>query len=234
MSKIHLLEADSIRKSYGDRSVLSDVYFSCKTNEIVGVVGRNGAGKSTLLRIIFGELGSLGGVVHIDKKYYGQPFRKMGIMAYLPQESMLPGNTSIKRIIRSFVPRVGFEEIASDPRILPHMGKKASQLSGGERKYIEVKMLLALKRKFLIFDEPFNGIEPIYREHIAHLLKSAKSSSGIIISDHDYRNVIGISNRLYLISSGVCREIKNLVDLELSRYLPAGSIEAERLEMNSE
>lgn len=85
---------------------------------------------------------------------------------------------------------------------------------------MEVSLVLSLNTRFILIDEPFTGIEPIYKDIIINKLEQSKNNAGILLTDHDYRNVIKVSNRIYLILDGVCREIQNLDQLYQIGYLP--------------
>src|SRR5688500_8130139 len=186
----HILEADSILHSFGSRSLLSDVYLRCQTGEITGLLGRNGSGKSTLLKIIFGSLPADNKHIRIDGNIYHQPFQHQ-LIGYLPQDAFLPANVSLHRIVDIFIPsKANRSRIKENERINPHLKKPVNQLSGGEVRYFELLLLLHLDAPFLLLDEPFSGIEPIYKEHIKTLLRTYRKEKGFIITDHDYRHII--------------------------------------------
>ena len=220
----HILEADSIVHNFGTRNLLSDVYLKCQTGEIIGLLGRNGSGKSTLLKIIFGSLPADLKHVRIDGKIYHQAFGHQ-LIGYLPQDSFLPANLSLHQIIDIFIPsKANRSHIKENERIKFHLKKPGSQLSGGELRYFELLLLLHLDVPFLLLDEPFSGIEPIYKEHIKALLKTYKQEKGFIITDHDYRHIIEVSDRIILLTNGACKSIKNLRELEDLKYVPPGSV----------
>jgi ABC-type multidrug transport system ATPase subunit len=220
----HILEADSILHSFGTRILLSDVYLRCQTGEIIGLLGRNGSGKSTLLKIIFGSLAAENKHIRIDGNIYHQPFQ-YNLIGYLPQDSFLPSSSSLHQIIDIFIPsKANRSIIKENERIKLHLKKPSSQLSGGELRYFELLLLLHLDAPFLLLDEPFSGIEPIYKEHIKTLLRSYKKEKGFIITDHDYRHIIEVSDKIVLLTDGACKHIKNLYELEDYKYIPPGSV----------
>ncbi len=215
----HKLEADSIRKSYGNRIILNDIYLSCSTGEIIGLLGLNGSGKSTLLKIIFGIVNTPNKSVRVDSRYYKTPYLIPGLISYLPQETILPPAMTVKRILKSVLDTSQLNRVISDERINPHLNKSTKQLSGGERKYLEICLVMALKKKFVMLDEPFTGIEPIYREIIGQKIKEGAADQGIIISDHDYMNVLSTSTRQYYLSNGNLKPSDGLNDLSGFGYL---------------
>ncbi|MDH5366928.1 MAG: ATP-binding cassette domain-containing protein [Cyclobacteriaceae bacterium] len=223
--KTHELEVDSLLKSFNKAYILTDVYLKCVTNEVVGILGRNGSGKSTLLEIIFGTLDSENKSIRIDKKTYHIPFKEGNLIAYLSQDSFLPKNVLLGKLITLFIPdKQNQKRVRNDERVKEHLNKTSSDLSGGERRFFEVLLLMNLPAKFVLLDEPFAGIEPLYKEKIKELVNEYKKEKGFIITDHDYRNIIDASDRIILITSGVCKPINKLQQLEEYNYLPKGTI----------
>lgn len=221
----HQLEVGSILMSYGTKELLTDVYLKCETGDIIGLLGRNGSGKSTLLKIIFGTVQALNSSIRIDGRPCSYPYKQKDQIAYLPQHRFLPVDIPIKKIIDIFIAgKDGKRNIKENERIGPHLNKYVNQLSGGELRYLEILLLLNLDVKFVLMDEPFSGMEPLYRERIAELIKAYRDKKGFIITDHDYRNIIGTSTRLILLTNGVCKHIQSLDQLESFNYLPPGTI----------
>jgi ABC-type multidrug transport system ATPase subunit len=221
----HQLEVDSIQKSYGTKELLTDVYLKCETGDIIGLLGRNGSGKSTLLKIIFGTVPALNSNIRINGRTCPYPYKKNDQIAYLPQHRFLPADIPVKKIIEIFIAaKAAKQSIRENERITCHLDKNVHQLSGGELRYFEILLLLHLDVKFVLMDEPFSGIEPLYKEYIAALIKSYSNTKGFIITDHDYRNIISTSNQLLLLSNGACKAIHSLDQLEQFNYLPPGTL----------
>ena len=206
-----LLEIDSVIKSFKSRQVLTDVYLSCKTGDIIGLLGRNGTGKSTLLKILFGTLPADNKFIRIDNKVNDKPYLSATEISYLPQDSFLPRHLSVIKSINLFLGKKKASSFLDDPVIENIKENKISQLSGGELRYFEIKLLLHLDTKFVLLDEPFNGISPIIIESIKEQIVASSKTKGIILTDHDYRNVLNVANRFCLIFDG---GIKQLVDKE--------------------
>ena len=214
------LQADSIVKNYGTLRVLSDIFISCKPGEIVGLVGRNGSGKSTLLKIIFGSLKADQKFVKANESQIVTLADGISHIKYLPQDNFLPKNNRIDKLLGLFDGSLDINELYSDPLVSGLLNRKPSQLSGGEKRLVEILIILYSKAKYLLLDEPFNGVAPIHKERIKELIKEKARNKGIIITDHDYRNVLDVSDRIVMIYDGGTRNIKDLKELEFWGYMP--------------
>ncbi len=216
----NLLEIDSVVKSYDNQQVLTDIYLKCTTGDIIGLLGRNGTGKSTLLKILFGTLQADFKFIRIDGKIHNQPFKSINEVCYLPQDSFLPREFSVKKVVELYMNKSQAKSFFEDS-ILSDLGKsKTLELSGGELRYLEIKLLLSLPSKFLLLDEPFNGISPILVDSIKSLIKQNSNTKGIILTDHDYRNVMDVANRFCLIFDGGIKQITDTKDLVKWGYIP--------------
>jgi ABC-type lipopolysaccharide export system ATPase subunit len=210
------MHVDSVLKSYGNKQILSDVFISCNKGEIVGLLGRNGAGKSTLLKIIFGSVKAEYKFIKVGDKYINGVFDNRNKIKYLPQNNFIPNHIKVSTIIKMFCDRASTLLIMNNHLIKPHLNKKSKQLSGGERRILEIFLIIFSNAKFIMLDEPFNGVAPIHKEEIKKLIVEQSINKGFIITDHDYRNILDISTRIVLIHDGGTREIKN--NDELVRY----------------
>lgn len=220
----NLLEVDSVMISFDDRKILTDCYLKCETGDVIGILGRNGCGKSSLLKIIFGTLFTYNKFIRINNKVYNQPYKHGNLIAYLPQHDFLPKNISIQKIIHIYIStKTGREKIINDSRLKNHLKKRISELSGGELRYFEIMLLVNHDVKFIMLDEPFAKVEPLYKELIINLIREYCSTKGFIITDHDYTNIIAASDRIILITNGVCKPIKALVELEQWNYVQTGT-----------
>ena len=108
-------------------------------------------------------------------------------------------------------------------RIAPHLFKKIKELSGGERRYLEVLLILSLPVPFVLLDEPFSAIEPIYKVEIQEMINSSRKEKGVILADHDYNCLMDVSDRVVLLDKGVCRWITEKYQLIEFNYLPPTS-----------
>jgi ABC-type multidrug transport system ATPase subunit len=215
----HILEVDSVRKQFDNKLVVSDVYLKCETNEVIGLLGRNGSGKSTLLKIIFGIVSAENKCIRIDGVVKNKVAQLLKEISYLHQEQFIPNHLTVKKAISlsiSIEKTTGFLE---DTMIQSILDKKISYLSSGELRYLEIKLVLFNPSKFVLLDEPYNGLSPIMVEKVNQLIKDNSSKKGIVITDHDYENVIGISTELLLMKEGKVHTVKDKMDLMEKGYL---------------
>lgn len=214
------LHVDSVNKSYGEKIVLSDIYLSCKPGEIVGMLGRNGSGKSTLLKIIFGSVIAENRFVKIDSVRVSKPFENFNKVRYLPQDSYLPKDVSIDKIIKLFGDNLDANKVRNDPFISNNLKKTSRQLSGGEKRIIEILLMVYSNSRYILLDEPFNGVAPKNIEFIKTRIREQSQTKGIILTDHDYRNIIDVSDRIILLFDGGTKEVKSLDELKYWGYIP--------------
>ena len=222
--KNHTLEIDSVQKQFDYKLVLSDVYLKCVTSEIIGLLGRNGSGKSTLLKIIFGILDADFKFVRIDgivKRTTSELFKEI---SYLSQDNFIPNHFSVKKTIDLTIDKHQVKLFYDDEMIKFISDKKIKHLSGGELRYLEIKLILFNPSKFALLDEPYNGLSPIMIDKINKLIVENSNKKGIIITDHNYENVIKISSRLILMKEGKTFSIKNKNELIEKGYLKEGMI----------
>ena len=126
---------------------------------------------------------------------------------------------SVKKAIQLSIDKNSIQAFLEDNLINPIIDKKINQLSGGELRYLEIKLVLENDKKFALLDEPYNGLSPIAIENINALILQNKAKKGIIITDHNYKNVIEISTDLYLMKAGALSKIKTTEDLVFHGYL---------------
>ena len=213
------LSIDSIFKQFGERKILQDVYIACKTGEVVGLLGLNGSGKSTLLKIVMGLDISDHRHVKVDDKVLLNASETATFLAYLPQQNFLPSHLRLKTIISLCCNDSDATIIKEHPVIKPLLNEKAKYFSGGETRLIEVLLVLHSKAPFLLLDEPFNGIAPVYKEEIVELIHKKSKTKGIIVSDHDYRTILKVCNKLVVLRDGKTNWLKNKEELVSFGYL---------------
>ena len=208
------LEVDSVILEFGLRRILSDIYIRCETGKITTLVGRNGSGKSCLLNIILGKLTPLSKSVRID----GRPVRSVyPDINYLPQTPFVPARLTIRRVFSDY--QVGMEEFISYfPEFKTKLTYRFRQLSGGERRLIEVYLLIKTPAKFTLLDEPFTQIMPVHMETLKPVIQAEKSK-GFLITDHLYKDVMAISQNGYLLHQGKTWPVKSLADLQNLGYI---------------
>ncbi len=213
------LHVDSVREYYGTKLILSDIFLSCKQGEVKALVGRNGCGKSTLLKIIFGSEKADYRFVKVDNKVVKNISDAKNLISYLPQDNFLPNNIKIRKLINYFLGKAKAEILKQNDFIKPLLNKTNNILSGGEKRIVEILLILYSDSNFILLDEPFNGVSPIVREQIISILRTYKNEKGLIITDHDYQNVIKIADNILFLKDGNLKEIKHKNELIELGYL---------------
>lgn len=214
------LYADSIMKSFDTKMVLTDIFLCCEPGEIIGLLGRNGSGKSTLLKILFGAIKADQKFVKANGKMIHRLQDRTGLISYLPQGNFLPPHVSVRTMIAMLCSKKTSKKLLEKPYLKTTLSRRGKQLSGGEKRVIEIFLTIYSNAKYILLDEPFNGVSPVYIEDIKETIRQeAKSGKGFILTDHDYRNIIDVSNRIILLHDGGTKKIKDLAELEKWGYL---------------
>lgn len=216
MSKLHI---DSITKSFGKKDILKDIYLSCETGNICGLLGRNGSGKSTLFQIIFGTIKGDTQYIKLNDIILKNQSDRKNRIAYLPQHSFLPKNIKIKNLIDLFCAKENNAEISQSKFIQPFLNETPNTLSGGELRIVEVLLIIYSKAEFVLLDEPFHSLSPKVVTEIKTIIKQ-QTDKGFIISDHQYHDVLDISDNIFLLSDTHLKPIKDLTELKRFNYLP--------------
>jgi ABC-type multidrug transport system ATPase subunit len=222
--KKHLLEIDSVQKSFDNKNILSDVYLKCETNDVIGLLGRNGSGKSTLLKIIFGIESADFKFVRVDGSVKTKTKDLFDEISYLPQDNCIPNVFTVKKAIELSVSKEKIPVFYSDEMMETILDKKISHLSGGELRYLEIKIILNKSSKFVLLDEPYNGLSPLMVEKVNELIATNSKTKGIIISDHNYENVIKVSTKLVLLKEGKAHHLLSKNELIEKGYLKDGML----------
>lgn len=199
---------------------MQDVYLSCETGKIIGILGRNGEGKSTLLQIIFGTDKGDSQFIKVDNKILQNQTDRKGRIAYLPQHFFLPKEIKIKDLILLFCDQENSEKLFQLDLMKPFLDKTSRNLSGGEKKIAEALIIIYSNSKFILLDEPFNGLSPKMTTEIKKLIKEQSAHKGIIVSDHRYMEILNIADEIYLLSETSLKQIKDLKELQRYNYLP--------------
>jgi ABC-type lipopolysaccharide export system ATPase subunit len=218
------LEIDSVNKTFGEKKVLSDVFLKCEIGDIIGVFGKNGSGKSTLLKIIFGTLNAENKFIRLNNRVLNQPFKIKNGICYLPQDNFIPNSFSVKKVINLAIKQHKFAEFNEDKIISKIINSKIGTLSGGELKYLQIKLILFNESKFCLLDEPYSGVSPIIIELINSQIIEQSKNKGIIITDHNYLYLLEIATKIYLLKEGVGKFLSNKEELIKFGYLKNGMI----------
>ena len=212
----HILEVKNIHKTYARREVVNDVSFAVKAGEIVGLLGPNGAGKTTCFYITCGLVRSNKGEVFLNQKSIGHmPMHKRANLGlgYLPQEPSIFRKLSVENNIMAILElnkslpvkqrKHRLEELLSEFNVEHVRHIQGMTLSGGERRRVEIARSLAMDPKFILLDEPFAGIDPISVGDIQKIIYQLRDKGiGILITDHNYREMLDTCNRSYVLHSG--------------------------------
>ncbi|MEO8172775.1 MAG: ATP-binding cassette domain-containing protein [Sediminibacterium sp.] len=201
---------------FDGRVILSDIYIKCETGKITGLLGRNGEGKSCLMKIIYGDL-PCEKSVRFDSVSQYETFKRPDLLLYLPQFNFIPARLSLGKIFSDFeldyVSLVNkFPEFASKSR------SSIGNLSGGERRLIELYVIVSSKSQFAMLDEPFTHLNPIQTEKVKSLLIEEKKNKGLLITDHNFRHITGISDDLYVLANGKAHLTKSEKEIEMLGY----------------
>lgn len=206
------LESIDVVKSFNKRTVVNRVSISVSQGEIIGLLGPNGAGKTTTFLMILGLYKPDRGNIFLnDMDITRLPvyIRARHGISFLPQEpSILKGLTVEDNILAvvDMLPgkkKVNIDDVLEEMGLLELKKRKAYQLSGGERRRLEIARSLILKPDFLLLDEPFAGIDPIQIRELQSLIKDFRAKGlGIIITDHNVREILKITDRSYIINKG--------------------------------
>jgi lipopolysaccharide export system ATP-binding protein len=215
------LEARHLRKSYGARLVVKDVHLAVGAGEVVGLLGPNGAGKTTTFYMVVGLVRADAGEIHIDgKAVHSLPIHqrsRLGL-SYLPQEASIFRKLTVQENIRAVLElQLGadgrplktaaidslLQQLLQDLSIDKLRDSPASALSGGERRRVEIARALATQPRFILLDEPFAGVDPIAVIEIQKIIGFLRARGiGVLITDHNVRETLGICDRAYIISEG--------------------------------
>lgn len=198
---INTLEFDSLYLEFGLHRVLSSVYMSCSTGQIVGLLGRNGSGKSCLMQVVFGTMSAESRSVRFNKNHLFGDYLKERVISYLPQSDLLPNFMTFKKALDLYEidHRLLVEQF---PELVDCLGRKSSEVSGGQRRLFEVLMIIYSSHPFCILDEPFSGLMPLHVEKLKEIFIKEKTKKGIIITDHLHRHIRDIADELYVLTNG--------------------------------
>jgi lipopolysaccharide export system ATP-binding protein len=215
LTEVSVLRTAGLRKRYKTRTVVRDVSLEVSSGEVVGLLGPNGAGKTTCFYMIVGLVPADGGTIQLD----GQDLTHLPIhrrarlgIAYLPQENSVFRGLTVEENIQAVLELRGIgaaeierrlAELLADLNIAHLRKNSAISLSGGERRRLEIARALANEPEFILLDEPFAGVDPIAVLDIQRIVRFLKERGiGVLITDHNVRETLGICDRAYIISEG--------------------------------
>lgn len=209
------LRAVSLKKRYRSRTVVHDVSLSLQSGEVVGLLGPNGAGKTTCFYMMVGLVTTNGGDIFINNENITHlPIHRRAHLGlgYLPQESSIFRRLTVEQNIQAILELQGYQEDEIGARLdellddlhISHIRRNAAiSLSGGERRRVEIARALATNPRFILLDEPFAGVDPIAVLDIQKIIRFLKERDiGVLITDHNVRETLGICDRAYIINAG--------------------------------
>ena len=210
-----MIETIKISKSYGRNSILNEISINIDLNEITGLLGPNGAGKTTLFYILAGLTKPTKGEVLLNNSEITNlslSSRADSGLVYLPQEPSIFRNLTVKDNLRSSLEtkilskqeiEMRIVELMEEFKISSLANRKGRELSGGQRRRVEIARSIALNPKFIMLDEPFAGIDPLAIDDLKELIqKLTKKGLGILISDHNVKATTDICKKIFVINSG--------------------------------
>jgi lipopolysaccharide export system ATP-binding protein len=209
------LRAQSLRKRYKSRTVVQDVSLEVSSGEVVGLLGPNGAGKTTCFYMIVGLIPVDAGTIHLDAgELTHLPIHRrarLGI-SYLPQENSVFRRLTVEENVQAVLELQDLDKDEIEARLsdllkdlnISHLRKHAAiSLSGGERRRLEIARALGTNPAFILLDEPFAGVDPIAVLDIQRIIRFLKERGiGVLITDHNVRETLGICDRAYIINEG--------------------------------
>lgn len=211
-----MLAAKGLKKRFRSREVVSDFGFDISEGEVVGLLGPNGAGKTTCFYMVVGLIPADAGSITLDgADITGQPMHvraRRGI-GYLPQEPSVFRRLSVSDNILAVLEmrddldaegrRQELEKLLDELKIEHIATQKGVSLSGGERRRVEIARALAAQPRYMLLDEPFAGVDPISVGEIQRIVRHLKDRGiGVLITDHNVRETLGICDRAYILSEG--------------------------------
>ena len=209
------LRAEQLKKRYKSRVVVKDVSLEVRSGEVIGLLGPNGAGKTTCFYMMVGLVPLDGGEIYLDdKRLTHMPIHRRALLglSYLPQEASIFRRMTVEENIRAVLELhyddpaqidIRLDDLLRDLNIQALRKNPAISLSGGERRRVEIARALATDPRFILLDEPFAGVDPIAVMDIQKIITFLKDRGiGVLITDHNVRETLGICDRAYIISDG--------------------------------
>ena len=209
------LRADQLKKRYKSRVVVKDVSLEVSSGEVIGLLGPNGAGKTTCFYMMVGLVPLDGGEIYLDdKRLTHMPIHRRAQLglSYLPQEASIFRRLTVAENVRAVLELQNnnaaqitekLDQLLQDLHVDHLRDNPAISLSGGERRRVEIARALATEPRFILLDEPFAGVDPIAVIDIQKIIRFLKERDiGVLITDHNVRETLGICDRAYIINDG--------------------------------
>jgi lipopolysaccharide export system ATP-binding protein len=193
-------------------AILQGVHLKAQARQVTALFGRNGSGKTTLLKIASGQLQPNSGITIIDGNRLHKPSKRTRYarLAYLPQDSMLPADVTVQTLVRS----AALAPSQVPDRLSDRAGQPVRTLSGGERRLLEVAIVLGLDRDYVLLDEPFTGVEPLLIDAIGERIERAAARGiGVLLTDHYHQHVTPLADNAYVLWQKQCYPLDGTASL---------------------
>jgi lipopolysaccharide export system ATP-binding protein len=203
MSDSRALVLDGVFYRVSTTDILNGVYLKVPRGTICGLFGRNGSGKTTLLKVASGQVQANSGITINDgeRLHKRSRRRRFSSIAYLPQESMLPPDVTVTSLLRGG----GLDPGDVHERVQSVRTQDVRSLSGGERRLLEIEIVLGLDRDYVLLDEPFTGVEPLLIDEMSQRIEQAAAQGvGVLVTDHYHQYVTPLVDQAYVLWQKQC------------------------------
>lgn len=215
-----------VKKRFGTMKVLEEVGFTCTTGEVLAIFGRNGTGKSTLLRILFGILKPDYSDIYVNNRPLSDLHRNH-IFGFHHQQVFLPKHLTVRNLIPLYFPDGDDQsKLFYDPYINKIERQKVGELSIGDQRYLQFLLMINSSQPFLLLDEPFSMTGPRLTEIIKEKIIEKKHEKAFIVTDHFYKDVLEIADRVKMLKNGVMISIAEKQELVTHGYLSSRMLES--------
>lgn len=212
----NVLEIDGIQFQFKEKKILSAIHIKSETNQVTGLLGKNGQGKSCLMNIIYGTL-PCEKSVRFNNVSIVEGFSRPDLLMYLPQFNFIPKFLRLHMVFKHF--SIDYHEFqVSFPEFSSRRKFTIGSLSGGERRLVELYVILKSPAQFIMLDEPFTHLNPIQIDKVKALIVTEKKNKGLLITDHMFQHVVDLSDRLYVLTNGQTYLTKSVQDIDMMGY----------------
>ncbi len=209
---------ENVELNYNGKNILYGIHLKTETGKVTGILGKNGSGKTSLLRIMFGSLRANNQLIITPHKRFLKNFYASNMVKLLSQDYHLQPNIELQKLFKIY--KVDWTKFVKNfPSMKSCASSKPSQLSGGENRLISTWLIIKMPSKLVLLDEPFTHLAPMYIEKIKKEINQEKQQKAFIITDHLYREILELSDDIYLLKDGCTELLKDNFKLKESGYL---------------
>ena len=203
---------------FGLKTVLSDIFMRFETGSVTGILGRNGSGKSCLMKILYGTLAAQYSNVRYDGVTILNRYKHPEMIRFLPQSDFIPKQLTLKSVMDIFSCDLKWFT-GLFPEFSDYLHQPFRHFSFGQKRLIETCLVLSADADFILLDEPFSYLMPVHVERLKGYINTIKTNKGIIITDHLYRELLTITDHIYLIHDGSSFTVKDEDELRMLGYI---------------